>query len=41
MVDTMNFDITLDNDEEEFAVDFGEVQRVGDGGRTNISHIGA
>lgn len=35
MVDTMNFDITPDNDEEEFAVDFGEVQRVGGGGGTS------
>lgn len=35
MIDTMNFDITPDNDEEEFAVDFGEVQRVGGGGGTS------
>lgn len=35
MVDIMNFDITPDNDEEEFAVNFGEVQRVGGGGGTS------
>lgn len=35
MVDTMNIDIIPDNDEEEFVVDFGEIQQVRGGAGTD------